>query len=97
MGEYHIYIMASKSVVLYVGVTNDIKRRVAEHIEGEGSAFVRRYKVNRLVYVETTTDVRAAIAREKQIKSWRRAKKLALIDRENPEWRDLSEDLFVRW
>ena len=97
MREFYVYIMASKSAVLYIGVTNNLKRRVAQHIEGEGSDFVRRYRVTRLVYVESTTDVIAAIAREKQLKRWRRAKKVALIDRANPEWRDLAPDLFVRW
>ena len=97
MREYFVYIMASKSSVLYVGVTNDLKRRVAQHIGGEGSDFVRRYRVTRLVYFEKTTNINAAISREKQLKGWRRAKKLALIDRANPNWLDLAPDLFIRW
>ncbi len=97
MRDYFVYIMASKSAVLYIGVTNNLKRRVAQHIEGEGSGFARKYRVTRLVYFESTTDVNVAIAREKQLKRWRRAKKLALVDRANPEWRDLAPDLFVRW
>ena len=92
MNHYFVYIMASRSGVLYVGVTNDIARRVVEHKEGIVPGFTKKYKVNRLVYFEETTDIRAAIAREKQIKRWRREKKIRLIEGVNPNWRDLSED-----
>jgi putative endonuclease len=80
--------------VLYTGVTNDLKRRVYEHKHGSVPGFTARYRVNRLVYFESTENVRAAISREKQIKSWTRAKKLDLIVENNPMWRDLSEGWF---
>ena len=92
MSHYFVYIMASRSGVLYVGVTNDIARRVVEHKEGIVPGFTAKYKVNRLVYFEDMTDIRAAIAREKQIKRWRREKKVRLIEGVNPDWNDLSED-----
>ena len=97
MSEYYVYIMTSRSAVLYVGVTNDLRRRVAQHRTGEGSKFAAKYKVNRLVHVEATNDIRSAIAREKQLKGWRRAKKLALIDETNPDWRDLADELLNDW
>jgi putative endonuclease len=86
------YILASKSRVLYVGVTNNIERRVFEHKEKIEGGFTARYNVNRLVYFETYHDVRDAIAREKQLKGWRRERKIALIESVNPTWRDLSDD-----
>jgi len=89
MREYCVYIMASRSGVLYVGVTNDLERRVKEHKSGT-HGFSGRYGVNRLVYFESTNDVGSAIAREKRIKSWRRDRKRALIRSVNPEWLDLS-------
>ena len=92
MKEYYVYIMTNRSGTLYVGMTNDIFRRVQEHKEGRGSKFTSKYRINRLVYYESTNDVWAAIAREKQIKGWLRAKKIALIESVNPEWRDLSEE-----
>jgi putative endonuclease len=88
---YYVYMMSSQSRTLYVGVTDNIIRRVAEHKSGEIEGFTRRYHIDRLVYVESFASVTDAIAREKQIKRWRRAKKLALIGRENPNWRDLSD------
>lgn len=88
--EYYVYIMASRSHVLYCGVTNNIWRRVHEHREGKKPGFTQRYYVRQLVYVESTNDIGAAIAREKQIKGWKRAKKVALIERVNPEWKDIS-------
>jgi len=87
---YFVYILANRSRTLYTGVTNDIHRRVLDHQSGTASGFTRRYLVRRLVYVESTTDVRAAIAREKEIKGWLRAKKLALIEAANPGWTDLA-------
>jgi putative endonuclease len=88
--QYYIYVMASISRVLYVGVTNDLRRRVQEHKAGEILGFTKRYNVNRLVYFAATGEARVALEREKQIKSWRRSKKIQLIERENPGWRDLS-------
>jgi putative endonuclease len=91
MPQYYVYIMASRSRTLYVGVTNDLVRRVHEHKQRLVPGFTTRYNVERLVYLEMTSDVRAAIAREKQLKGWRREKKLDLIRRANPTWRDLSD------
>jgi putative endonuclease len=87
---FYVYILANRSRTLYVGVTNDIHRRIRDHRLGTASDFARRYMVRRLVYVEATTDIRAAIAREKQIKDWRRAKKIELIESPNPDWTDLA-------
>ena len=88
---YYVYILASRSRTLYVGVTNDLGRRLAEHRSGRCSSFTRRYRVHELVYFESTVDVRSAIAREKQLKRWKRDWKIELIERENLEWRDLSD------
>ena len=85
--------MASQSGVLYTGVTNDLNRRVAEHKEGQIPGFTRKYKVTRLVYYESMPDVNAAIAREKQIKRWRREKKVKLIETINRGWDDLSREI----
>jgi putative endonuclease len=76
---FYVYIMASFSRVLYVGVTNDLERRVAEHKQGVASNFTSRYGVTELVYAETCSDPRQAIEREKEIKGWRRSKKIALV------------------
>ena len=92
---YHVYIMASASRRLYVGVTGHITRRVHAHRTGELEGFTKKYHMTRLVYAESTSDVIAAIRREKQIKGWVRNKKIQLIESLNPEWRDLAEDLFV--
>jgi len=94
VAQYYVYIMTNRSGTLYVGVTNDLVRRLHEHREGKHPGFTARYKVNELVFYETTANVAAAIAREKEIKGWRRAKKLALIASLNPHWEDLSEGWF---
>ena len=93
--DYYVYIMASASnYTIYTGITNDIIRRVYEHRTGvDSSCFTARYNVRKLVYFESTSDVRSAIEREKQIKSWSRKRKNALIDGMNPEWRDLYPQL----
>lgn len=88
--RYFVYIMASITRVLYVGVTNDLMRRVYEHRNRVVAGFTSRYNVTRLVYYEETSDVRVAIAREKQIKAWRREKKVGLVEEVNPSWDDLS-------
>jgi len=85
---YTVYILASRSRALYVGVTNDLTCRLADHREGHGHT--GRYQINRLVYLEQHSAVGDAIAREKQIKAWRREKTVGLVERENPQWRDLS-------
>lgn len=92
MRSYHVYIMTSIAGTLYVGVTNDLRRRVQEHKCGSRPGFTKRYRVTKLVYAEEHADVRDAIAREKQIKAWRRAKKVALIEAENPTWRDYAHE-----
>ena len=84
--------MSSPSQTLYTGVTNNLERRVNEHKSGTFDGFTKRYRVNRLVYFAETHDVNAAIAAEKQIKGWSRAKKFALIEEENPRWLDLSSE-----
>ena len=94
MNEYYVYIMTNKSGTLYTGVTNNIQRRVFEHRNKLVEGFSRKYNITQLVYYEVTTDISAAIAREKQIKGWLRAKKIALIKSTNPNWRDLSEEWF---
>ncbi len=94
MHNYYVYIMSSKSRVLYVGVTNDITGRVWEHQHDELPGFTSKYRVHRLVYFERFQYVRNAIAREKAIKGWLRQKKIALIEAENPTWEDLSESWF---
>ena len=91
---YCMYIMASRSRVLYVGVTNDIVRRVDEHRRGLIPGFTRKYHITRLVYLERFTDIRAAIAREKEIKGWVRARKIRLIEERNPTWEDLARQWF---
>lgn len=83
--------MASRSLTLYTGITNNIYRRALQHKSGEIEGFTQRYNVDRLVYYEIFYQVGNAIAREKQIKSWTRAKRLALIKSENPTWQDLAE------
>lgn len=87
---YHVYIMASASRRLYVGVTGNLIYRVNQHRQREIKGFTRKYQMVRLVYVEATSDVRSAIRREKQIKGWLRARKIQLIESMNPEWKDLA-------
>jgi putative endonuclease len=88
---YHVYILASKRYgTLYVGITNDLRRRMEEHRLGTGSQFVKQYHVTRLVHVETFDDPESAIVREKRLKKWNRDWKIRLIEEENLEWRDLS-------
>ncbi len=90
MNTYWVYIMASASGTLYTGMTNNLEQRVHQHKRKEVPGFTQRYTVNKLVYYEEGSDVLAVIAREKQIKGWTRAKKVALIASMNPGWRDLS-------
>ena len=90
---YYVYILTNwNNKVLYTGVTNNLERRLYEHRNELADGFTKRYHVHKLVYFDTTTDVTAAIAREKQIKGWTRQKKNALVETINPEWRDLSKD-----
>lgn len=87
--QYYVYILSSISGVLYIGFTNDLKRRVWEHKQGLVEGFTKKYNVKKLVYYEITEDARVAIEREKQLKKWRREKKVALIEKMNPQWKDL--------
>ena len=92
--QYYVYIMTNAHhTVLYTGVTNHLARRVYEHKNGLGSIFVKKYNVHKLVYYEIGNDARTAIAREKQIKGGSRKKKLDLINKMNPEWKDLYEEI----
>jgi putative endonuclease len=90
MKSYYVYIMTNKSRTLYTGVTNDLERRVYEHKNKLVEGFTKKYNITQLVYWEEYGDIREAIAREKQIKGWLRAKKIALIESINPDWKDLS-------
>ena len=92
MKQYYVYMMASYRGTLYTGITNDLARRVYEHRFKLADGFTKKYNVSRLVFYEETQDVMSAIAREKQIKGWKRRRKAALIDAMNPYWRDLSVD-----
>jgi len=94
--RYYLYTMASRSRTLYTGVSSDLVRRVYEHKNKLREGFTSRYNIERLVYFEEYTDPREAIAREKEIKGWRREKKVALIERDNPAWDDLSQDWYEK-
>ena len=91
--DYYIYIMASKSGTLYIGVTNDLVRRVYEHKYNLIDGFTKKYNVNKLVYFEQTENVMSALNREKQLKNWHRDWKINLIKSVNPKWRDLSDEI----
>jgi putative endonuclease len=94
--SYYVYILASqRNGTLYVGVTSDLARRIFEHRSNAVSGFVKTYRVYRLVYAEFHTTMVEAILREKRIKKWRRAWKLELIERQNPLWLDLANDLLA--
>lgn len=91
---YYVYLLTNwNNRVMYVGMTNNLERRIFEHKNKLIEGFTKKYHVDKLVYFEATSEVMAAIAREKQIKSWRREKKNGLVEAANPEWRDLS----LRW
>lgn len=94
MKSYYVYILASKrNGTLYVGVTNNLIRRIYQHKNKLADSFTKKYNIYNLVYYEITSEIDAAIKREKQIKKWRRSWKLALIEKENPDWRDLYNEL----
>ena len=94
MRTYYVYIISSPLGTLYTGVTNDLKKRVYQHKQKIADGFTKKYNVIRLVYYVETSDITSAIAREKQIKSWRRSMKLDLIKSTNPTWKDLSEEWY---
>ena len=90
--RYYVYMMTNwNNRVLYIGVTGNIERRVYEHKNGLIEGFTKEYRLHKLVYCEYTSDVRAALQREKQLKGWRREKKNALVNSINPEWKDLTK------
>ena len=92
--QYYVYILASnRNGTLYVGMTNDLKRRTYEHKHGLIKGFTKKYNIHNLVHYEKTNDVKIAIEREKQIKKWNRKWKLELIEKENPDWKDLYESI----
>jgi putative endonuclease len=91
--NYFIYILASqKNGTLYTGVTSNLRKRIGEHKSNAIEGFTKEHSVHILVYYENFNDIQTALAREKQIKKWNRAWKLNLIEKDNPEWRDLSDD-----
>ncbi len=94
MNQYWVYIMSNRwNTTIYVGVTNDLQRRVQEHKDHQHkNSFTARYNVDKLVWSEEHNDINVAIAREKQLKNWKREWKDALIKKENPEWKDLSAE-----
>lgn len=94
MRTYYVYILASqKNGTLYIGVTNDLMRRVYEHKNNLVKGFSMQYNVHQLVYFEEGNDINTAILREKQLKKWKRGWKIRLIEESNPDWRDLYQDL----
>jgi putative endonuclease len=97
MNTYYVYILTNvKRNVMYVGVTNDLERRIGEHRNGKGGAFTKRYHVNTLVHVESCEQITDAIEREKEIKAWRRSKKDALVETTNPTWADLLDETIAK-
>ncbi|MBI5206848.1 MAG: GIY-YIG nuclease family protein [Candidatus Firestonebacteria bacterium] len=94
MKQYYVYIIASKSRTIYIGVTDNLERRVYEHKHKIIPGFTSKYNINRLVYYEQTNDILVAIKREKELKGWIRIRKIALIESINPIWQDLSEEWY---
>jgi putative endonuclease len=92
--QYYVYIMTNKSGTLYTGMSNNIKQRVFAHKHKLVEGFTRKYNIDRLLYIESFRDVNSAIAREKVIKGWRRARKIALIKTVNPNWADLAGEWY---
>lgn len=93
--QYFVYILSSRNKALYIGMTNNLERRVWQHKNGQGSSHTKKYNINQLVYFEATSDVKSAISREKVLKGWKRDKKLELIRDFNPDWKDLSSDWLI--
>ena len=93
MGKYYVYILTNKNnKVMYIGVTNNIQRRLYEHKTGLIEGFTKKYNVHKLVWFEETCDVKSAIEKEKQLKGWKRERKNQLVSERNPEWKDLSDE-----
>lgn len=93
MKSMYVYIATNKSKTLYIGVTNNLERRMQEHKSKSIPGFTAKYNIGRLVYFEETTDVRSALEREKELKGWLRSRKIALIESQNPKWRDLAKEI----
>lgn len=93
MKQYCVYILTNHSRTLYIGVTSNLPGRVWQHKNKVVEGFTKKYNINKLVYFEQTENVYAALEREKQLKKWNRSKKIALIEKENPEWDDLADTL----
>jgi putative endonuclease len=91
---YFVYILSSLKGTLYVGLTDDLRKRISEHKAGTFDGFTKKYNINRLMYFETISAPKTAELREEQIKKYRREKKIALFLKSNPEWRDLSPEIF---
>ncbi|MCH8988431.1 MAG: GIY-YIG nuclease family protein [Chloroflexi bacterium] len=92
--QYYVYVMTNRSRTLYVWITNDLERRVHKHKSESIEGSTKRYKLNRLVYLDATSSIEGAVNREKELKKWRRSKKIDLIEAANPRWKDLSEDWY---
>jgi putative endonuclease len=92
MKDYYVYILSNNTGTLYIGVTNNLERRLFEHHSEEYTGFTHKYNLKSLVYYETINSIESAILREKQLKGWRRSKKISLIEQMNPGWQDLSID-----
>jgi putative endonuclease len=92
MKQYYVYILTNNSRTMYIGVTNNLQRRVYEHKNKLIEGFSKNYNLTKLVYFETTNEIESAIRREKQLKNWHRQWKINLIESINKEWRDLSEE-----
>ncbi len=92
--EYYVYIIASRSRNIYIGVTNHLLRRITEHREGKADSFTAKYRIHRLVHFERFQYINNAIAREKHLKHFTREEKVALIESDNPTWEDLAAELF---
>ena len=90
--RYYVYLLSNISKMIYTGVTNDLMYRVKQHKRKEKDGFTKKYNLHKLVYYEVFQDIRKAIAREKEIKGWKRENKVALIEKYNPKWKDLSKD-----
>jgi putative endonuclease len=91
--QYWVYIVSSISKKIYIGVTNNLDRRISEHKEGKIEGFTKKYNIKKLVYYEETNDIYCAIEREKQLKKWRREKKIKFVEKNNSKWKDLFNDL----
>jgi len=93
MKNYYVYLLTNwNNKVMYVGITNNLERRIYEHKNKLINGFTKKYNINKLVYYEETSDVNSALSREKEIKKWRREKKDTLVLNSNPEWKDLSDE-----